>query len=376
MIPTRQSVGFPTVAKIRKGTPKIKQGEREMMGKDLKNKFRIEFLPGTANIRANWHAIHENDYVKYPTHATADGYELEYLRAMIPTESVWDGWTWSNTTFNAAGMLIARADGTHYLTKKDPLTMEYIVKDGEPFTEFHPGDVVSYERDGKTYHLPMKSSGKLSLFLPELGEFVSFELVTSSYIDSLLIEENLRAIQQLANVLNKGIAGGIPLDIYRVQMDSPYHDNKDNKSRKGKQWFIQIKANSAWANAAIKRMTNFALTGDAMSGLLQPGEIQIPQDLPEAAYVENEDEPETVQPESIEGEVQELIIESTAPGPQRAVRNEIITDSAWQNFSRLIERANKAGLVTRSYNRSEMNASTVAGASVYLQSAIEKASKK
>jgi hypothetical protein len=56
--------------------------------------------------------------------------------------------------------------------------------------------------------------------------------------------------------------------------------------------------------------------------------------------------------------------------------NEIITDDAWANFSRLIERANKAGLVTRSYNRNEMSASTVAGASVYLQQAIEKASKK
>jgi hypothetical protein len=56
--------------------------------------------------------------------------------------------------------------------------------------------------------------------------------------------------------------------------------------------------------------------------------------------------------------------------------NEIITDDAWENFSRLIERANKAGLVTRSYNRNEMTASTVSGASVYLQQAMEKASKK
>lgn len=307
MIPTRQSVGFPTVAKIRKGTPKRKTERGEIMGADLKNKFRIEFLPGTANIRANWHTIHEKEYVQYPNHVTPDGYELEYLRAMIPTESVWDGWTWSNTTYNAAGMLIARADGTHYITKKDPLTMEYIIKDGEPFEEFHPGDSVSYERDGKIYHLPMKSSGKLSLFLPELGDFVAFELVTSSYIDSLLIEENLRAIQQLANVLNRGIAGGIPLDIYRVQMDSPYHDNKDNKSRKGKQWFIQIKANSAWANAAIKRMSAFALTGDSMTELLQPGEIQIPPDLPEGAFIEHDDEPESIQPESVEGEVKPII---------------------------------------------------------------------
>ena len=61
--PVRQQVSFPTVAKIRKGTPKKwmeKNGKRfPAMGRDLKNKFRIEFLSGTNDIRTVWHNLHE-----------------------------------------------------------------------------------------------------------------------------------------------------------------------------------------------------------------------------------------------------------------------------------------------------------------------------
>jgi len=77
-----------------------------------------------------------------------------------------------------------------------------------------------------------------------------------------------------------------------------------------------------------------------------------------------------------EGAVTELIVESTAPGPQRAVRNDIITDSAWENFTRLVEKANKAGIVTRSYNRNEMTATLVYGQYNDLSKRIAKLAKK
>lgn len=101
----RQSGSFPTVAYIRKGTPKQirnKDGrDYNVMGKDLRSKFRIEFLSGTnfkrengkPSIREVWHNLHEKDYVKYGNKfVTEDGYEVSYIRAMIPTANVMDGW--------------------------------------------------------------------------------------------------------------------------------------------------------------------------------------------------------------------------------------------------------------------------------------------
>lgn len=308
MINERQRVAFPTVANIRKGKPrrKVKKFDKliEVMGPDLKNKFRVEFLPGTQSIRETFHKIHGGDYVKYPSEfLTPDGYELSYIQAWIPTANVFDGWRWTNTTYNAAGMKIAEADGDHYLTKKDPLTMEYIIKDGLPYERFNPKDAIQYDRpDGTGVSLVMKAEGKLSLFLPELGEFVSFELKTTSYIDCLLIDENLRAVQAVADFLCNGVAGGVPLDIYRVEKNSPWH--KDGVSRKGKQWFIQIKANELWAKSAISRMGKFAL-GDMTTGFLQPPTLTIPE-LPEQAFEDSETDME-------EGEISAEDVTETMP---------------------------------------------------------------
>src|SRR3990172_504930 len=113
--PTRQQEAFPTVANIHKGTPKrkIKNNgkEIEIMGLDLKNKFRIDFLPGTQEARRDWHALHEKDYVRYPDNFTiADGYEVTVLNARVPSASVWNSWSWFNETYDAAGRKIAQAD--------------------------------------------------------------------------------------------------------------------------------------------------------------------------------------------------------------------------------------------------------------------------
>lgn len=303
----RQEIGFPTVAYIRKGTPKRimlnkDKKEYEAMGRDLKNKFRIEFLSGTdfsrengkPSIREVWHNLHAKDYVKYgDKYVTPDGYEVEYIRAMIPTAKVMDGWEWSNKTYNGSGMLIASADGEKYITKKDPLTMETIVKRGEPYTKFEYGDAITYKNDkGNTINLKLKSSGRLKLFLPEMGEFVSFELRTTSYLDSLNIEQNLKAIQQVANAINGGMAGGIPLDIYRVEIETPYF--AEGKSHKGKQWFIQIKANSEWANSAISRLNGYAMGVPA----LQSPIVFRPPELPISA-IEDDDDDDGETPEQV-----------------------------------------------------------------------------
>jgi hypothetical protein len=303
-------VAFPTVAKIRKGTPKQKRTKNgrsyEIMGKDLKHKFRIEFLPGAEAIKQKFHALHEKEYVKYPEDKFVypDGYEMEYIRAMLPTKNAMDSWHWSNETYNAAGTLIASADGEKYITKKDPNTGELLVKNGEPYTPFIVGDAVPYEKNGKQYFLKLKSVGKLDLFLPELGEFVSFELRTSSYIDSLNIYKNLMAIQGIADVLNGGVVGGIPLDIYRIEVETPYMD--DNGSHKASQWFIQIKANSEWAESAIGRMNKYAL-GDKSSMLL-PSVIEIPEEILPAEAVLEQDSEDGITVEEVKEEVKDGVV--------------------------------------------------------------------
>jgi hypothetical protein len=313
----RQSVGFPTVAYIRKGTPKRimknkEDKEYQAMGRDLKNKFRIEFLSGTdfqrengkPSIREVWHNLHSKDYVKYgDKFVTPDGYEVEYIRAMIPSAKVMDGWEWSNKTYNASGMLIASADGEKYITKKDPLTMETIVKRGEPYTKFEYGDAITYKNEkGTSVTLKLKSSGKLKLFVPEMGEFVSFELRTTSYIDALNIERNLQAIQQIADAINGGMAGGIPLDVYRVETAVPYF--ADGKSHTAKQWFIQIKANSEWANSAISRLNSYAM-GVPM---LQAPAVVLPPDLPPSALEETDEEDGDTPEQVLKGNVSDGVL--------------------------------------------------------------------
>ena len=300
--PVRQQVSFPTVAKIRKGTPKKwmeKNGKRfPAMGRDLKNKFRIDFLSGTDDIRTVWHNLHEKDYKEYgDEYLTRDGYEVQYIRAMIPTAKVLDGFRWSNTVYNASGMKIAEADGEKFIMRKDPITMETLIKDGMPYQKFNVGEALTYVKDGKSYELKLKSSATLDLFLPELGEFVSFELRTSSYIDSLYIQKNLLAIQQIADAVNGGVAGGIPLDIYRVEMEVPYVSG--GSSHKSKQWFIQIKANAEWSKATIGRMTQFAMNGTLGLNSGIPVQEFAPPDLPSVVLDESDEEEEGETPEQV-----------------------------------------------------------------------------
>ena len=43
---TRQSAAFPTAAILRKGGPKVKKDGKEVMGPDLSDRFRVDWLPG------------------------------------------------------------------------------------------------------------------------------------------------------------------------------------------------------------------------------------------------------------------------------------------------------------------------------------------
>lgn len=271
----KQNVAFPEVAIIRKGSPKRRnpnKKEQWIQGMDLNAKFRIAFAPGTEDVRQAFAALYPQSIKHYgPDFAEPDGFEMSKLRCMITTRNVADAWEWANEAYNA-GRLIARADDTHFITLRDPLNGEYTVSNGEPFTEFAHGQSIVYERDGRKFTLPIRTYGRLSLFLPELKRMVRFTLKTTSFYDRLNISSNLAAIQFLADTLNNGNAAGIPFFIYRREQEITWN-KPDGSAARIKKWLVCIEADPAWVEATLKRMSNFSLGGDVLSQALLPPPI-------------------------------------------------------------------------------------------------------
>jgi hypothetical protein len=273
---TRQSIAFPEVGQIRKGTPKIKHEGKFIQGSDLKSFFRVAFFPGADEAKAIYKELHPDLFTKYDLtyrrpgeYAEPDGFETPKLRALIPFRSVFDGWEWFNEAYSA-GTLIAKADDNHIISQKNPLnTREYLIYKGEPFKEFKHGDVITYSRGGRDFTLPFRTSCRLRLFLPELGRLVTFVLKSTSFYDRLNIDAQLGGIQFLADTLNRGNAGGIPLIVYRREQDVSWN-KPDGTAARVKKWLINIEADPDWVKAAVARLGNFALTGEIINQALLP----------------------------------------------------------------------------------------------------------
>lgn len=286
----RQSISFPDVAIIHKGTPKQiveKDGKTvQIQGKDLNQKFRIHFLPGTESVRAKWHAKHAQHFKQYGTkYAIPDGYEVEELRVVVPSQSVWDAWDYGNEAYSS-GRRVALADDDHYISLRDPVTGEFIIHDGKPYRKFTPKDVIPYERGGKKYELIMKTHGRLRLVLEDLvtaGELVQVILKTTSFYDCQNIKKQLGGIQQIADSVNGGNAGGIPLIIYRSEQEVVWNKD-DGGAARVKKWFINIKADPRWVQMAFARLGKNALTGEITPTPLLSGPVN-----PEAETFEDGD---------------------------------------------------------------------------------------
>lgn len=233
----RMQSHFPIVARIRKGGPKEKvtKGDRqiEVMGKDLNDRFRVEFAPGTGAVQAAFRAA-------YGTFQPAT------IKALIPDTSVWNGcFSWYNGAFLTR--LLAKADDTHYLTMLDPETGKYVIHDGQPFRPFIPKEEIEFTTaSGKTVMLKIRSTLFLRVFLYQLtGHFVSFELYSTSYYDRLNLTAQLAAIQGLANILRSGNVGSVPLVIYRAEREVNW--TKGSNGTRVKKWLIHITPESKWA---------------------------------------------------------------------------------------------------------------------------------
>lgn len=292
----RQDLAFPEVALIKKGTPKqivTKEGKSyKIQGKDLKQKFRIHFLPGTEDVKAAWDKFHAKEYVKYgDKFAIPDGYEVTSVVAVLPSQSVWDSWNYVNSTYDAAGRRIGEANDDHYLTLRDGATGAFIIKNGEPYKKFTPGDTIDYERNGKKYSLKMRTDGRLRLVLRDLvnsGCLVQCVLKTTSFYDCQNIKKQLAGIQVIADMVNGGNAGGIPIMIYRSETECVWN-KPDGSAARVKQWFINIKADPEWVKHAFARLGQNALVGTQMETNLLPAPVIEGSVSPEAEVFDDGD---------------------------------------------------------------------------------------
>jgi hypothetical protein len=264
MTTEKLTIAFPEVGIIRKGGQKQKRvvdgQEVETVGKDLSDRFRVAFYPCTEDIAARFFNIY-------------DTFTPHHICAMIPFRSVWDAWSRANEAYNF-GRLIARADDDRFITLRDPLSGEYIVRNGEPRQPYTPGASIDYERKGKQYRLKLRPTGRLRLFLPEICRLVMFTLKTTSFYDCLNIEQHLGALQAIADALNGGNVAGIPIYVYRAEREVTWN-RPDGEAQRVAKWLVHIEPDSDWVKAAIRRLADFALTGEMRLPLLpeQPGEV-------------------------------------------------------------------------------------------------------
>jgi len=261
----QQEMLFPVVGKICKGEAKrrVKRDGRdiEVVGPDLGQRFRVAFSPGTDDLRDGFIQAYGS-------------LEPEIISAILPFRRSQDCLRAHNEAY-MNGRMVAQADGDHYLTLRDPLTGEYLVRNGEPYKPWAPGDTISYERNGKPYVLKFKPHGRLKLVLPYTirpgsVRLVHFILKTTSFYDCVNWEGNLAAIQAFADVLSGGNCGGIPIMIYRKATDIPWsHD--DGTVTMTSKWLVYIEIDPAWVADRMDRLRSGLDSGTTLPALPAAG---------------------------------------------------------------------------------------------------------
>src|SRR5512145_562081 len=272
-LPPKQETGFPEVGILRKGGPKKKGKSKDgreidVVGDDLNDRFRSVFHPGTADVQTRFFEVYQT-------------YQPAVVRAMMPFHSVWRNWTCFYEA-HVGGCMIAKADAgqKRIISLRHPVSKEYIIRDGEPYTPFTPGE--RFEFNGK--EIKFKPTGRLRLFLPDLRRFVTFLLKTTSFYDKLNVERNLAAIQAIADAIQEGNAAGIPFLAYRRETEITWKQSRITK------WlvYLEIDPDSTWAQQAMDRL----LAGGLAEQLVAPATLAIDDGEPlETMADDEEDDP-------------------------------------------------------------------------------------
>jgi len=246
----RQSAAFPTVAMLRKGASKIIRDGKEMIGPDLNDRFRVDWLPGVdPAIKQMFLDIYKTD-------------QPHSVRAMIAFPSIWQAWSNTNEAYWGTTRF-AVADNEHYLYLANPFSWEPIIQHGEPFKPFIPGEVLNFEnKNGEPQAFKLRPTTRFDLFLPELvGYFVTFQIKTRSSGDLISLRRNLAAIQAAADALGQRTgAAGIPIIVSRREDTVMWH-KAPGQTMPVKKWLIDIRPDpgSKWAKTFADRLAALAL---------------------------------------------------------------------------------------------------------------------
>jgi len=165
---------------------------------------------------------------------------------------------------------------------RDPETSEYLVRDGEAQK---PGVEIEYDpfekttidyvgHDGSQKSLPIKTQTRLKLFIPEMRDFVWFLLKTTSYYDSLNIQNNMQAVQAVASAATGGNVSGVRINVFRAQQNILW--NSPNGPRRIKKWLVQVKVDPDWVEKMIVRMSTNTLNAG-----MQVQQLSAPESAPD-----------------------------------------------------------------------------------------------
>lgn len=306
-IVTRKSqLAFPEIARIRKGTKKQKRVSQngrsyETFGADLKDKFRIDWLPGNEKTQELFSEVFKSNG--------------EVISHMVVTlafneiDMVWDNWYEAYT----AGRMVAKADGEKFIYLVDTGTGEVIVRDGQPYKEFNRDvPVGQYKKaNGEIEYIYAKEHGRLRVVVPALRRMAYFTLVTTSATDCRLITEQLSALSDFAKRYHFQLAG-VPLVLRRRAYQISYKE-PSGQSKRVEKYLVNIEADPEWVERMTSHMKYMALPGEAPSLALPSGETL--KGMPEDYSIhepEEDDEPDDI-PDGEWVEVEAVTIPTPTP---------------------------------------------------------------
>ena len=292
----KQQIAFPVVANIRKGGPK---GER-MPGRDLEQKFRVVFEPGMEPYQKRFLEIY---HTLTPT----------MINAMLPFNDLSACYEISNEAYKA-GMLVFKAVNGQILVHRNAENGDYLVRNGEAqvngaSTIYDPYEfrAITYTgHNGGLVTLPIKTQTRVKLFIPEMEDFVWFQLKSNSYYDSLNIENNIAAVQMVADAATGGRVAGVRINVFRAKQSILW--NSDNGPRRIEKWLLNIKIDPSWVKKMAVRMSEATLG----AGTQVQAQLAAPKSAPDPEL--DQDTSDQEDSDIIDGEATEVINVSDMPG--------------------------------------------------------------
>jgi hypothetical protein len=107
-----------------------------------------------------------------------------------------------------------------------------------------------------------KASGRLKVFIPDLGRMAFVTVLTTSKLDIINLGSSLKAIESI-----NGAVSGIPLILSRVEREISTPGEGGKRARR-KKWLLQIEASPEWASLQFGAMRDAALLSASREPLM------------------------------------------------------------------------------------------------------------